>query len=280
MLALTIYGIPNYSACYETCGMAVTEEMVKTVSQTLRSANPNAAQIARISEDQFVVADVSGDREELSERIRSAREDFFREIDGCHSEKIRNWLLEADCGSTQLNAGWDNVALENLIHLALNEMYLNRLRTNASGQIRKEQNLAGLYASFNQLMEENLFRFYFQPIVDVRSATIYAYEALMRTSSPVNLNPMEILSVARESGRLYDVEKTTVFGIMDRYVRENDTFRGRKVFINTIPGDFLNEADCAEIVSRYADHLDRFVFELTEDNPASDEELARVNKLC
>ena len=221
VLGLTIYGIPNYSACYETCGMAATEEIIRTISQALRGANPEAEQIARISEDQFTVVDAADSEEELAARIDKAEENFFRIIAGYNSEKVRSYLLEVNCGSTKLSAGWGGILLENLIHLALGEMYLNRLRVNASGTIRKEQNITGLYSSFNRLMEENLFRYYFQPIVDVRSGTIFAYEALMRTAAPVNLTPMEILSIARESGRLYEVEKTTVFGIMERYVRDH-----------------------------------------------------------
>ena len=279
-LALTIYGIPNYASCYETCGMAATEEIVKTISKALRDVNPGAEQIARISEDQFAVVDAADNEEELEAWINRGSSAFFREISGYNSEKIRPWLLEVNYGSTKLSSGWDGIQLENIIHLAVGEMYLNRLRSNASGQIRKEQSISGLYSSFSMLMEQNLFRFCFQPIVDVRSSMIFAYEALMRSAPPVNLNPMEILSIAREAGRLYEVDKMTIFGIMERYVRDNTDFMGRKVFINTIPGYLPNDADCDELISRYQDYLDCFVFELLEDSPTSDEALARLKRIC
>ena len=278
-LSLTVYGIPNYSACYETYGMAATEEMIRTISQALRSANPAAEQIARISEDQFAVADASDSEEELDERIRQATESFFREIADYNTEKARSWQPEVISGHTKLSAGWEGILLENMIHLAVGEMYLSSLRANTDGLIRKEQNVTGLYSAFSQLMDQNLFRYYFQPIVDVRSSTIYAYEALMRTAAPVNLNPMEILSIARESGRLYEVDRTTIFGIMERYVREYDSFRGRRVFINTIPGHLLNDGDCAELMARYQDKLDCFVFELLEDSPTTDEELEKLKRI-
>ncbi len=135
------------------------------------------------------MVDAADDEKELEDRISRASGDFFRDISGYNSEKIRPWLLEVNYGFTKLSPGWEGIQLESMIHLAVGEMYLNRMRASASGQIRKEQNISGLYSSFTQLMEQNLFRFYFQPIVDVRSSTIYAYEALMRTASPVNLNP-------------------------------------------------------------------------------------------
>ena len=275
-LALIIFSISNYSDCYETRGMAVTEEMIRTISQSLRAANPDAEQLARISEDQFVAVLVSNSEEELSQRIRLSTEEFYRSVAARGAEKDGSFTPEVDYGYTILSAGWDGVMLENMIHMALGEMYLSHLNVGASGKVRREESLAGLYSSFNQLMEQNLFRFYFQPIVDVRRSTICAYEALMRTAAPVRLTPLEILSIARESGKLYDVDRKTIFGIMERYARENDSFRGRKVFINTIPGHFLNERDCADLVSRYRNYLDCFVFELLEDSPTSDEELARL----
>lgn len=113
-------------------------------------------------------------------------------------------------GYTKLASGWSGIQLENLIHLAVGELYLNRLRESASGQIRRQQNVSGLYSSFAQLMDQNLFLFYFQPIIDVRTSTICAYEALMRTASPVKLSPLEILTIAREAGRLYEVDKKEI----------------------------------------------------------------------
>ncbi len=279
-LSLAIYGIPNYSSCYETYGMAVTEEIVRTISRTLREADPDAEQIARISEDQFVVVDSADDEEKLEAHIRQVSEAFFRGISDYNAEKIRSWLLEVNLGYTKLARGWNGILLENIISLALGEMYLNRLRESASGQIRKEQNISGLYSSFSQLMEQNLFLFYFQPIVDARTSTIYAYEALMRTALPVKLSPAEILTIAREAGRLYEVDKMTIFGIMERYTQYNEDFRGRKVFINTIPGYLLSEDDCEELIDRYREYLDCFVFELLEDSPTSDEELARLKRIC
>ncbi|MBR6071181.1 MAG: EAL domain-containing protein [Ruminococcus sp.] len=67
---------------------------------------------------------------------------------------------------------------------------------------------------------------------------------------------------------------------MERYVNENEAFRGRKVFINTIPGYLLDDKDLSALIERFHDHLDCFVFELLEDSPTSDEELARLKQLC
>lgn len=79
-MSLAIYGIPNYSSCYETYGMAATEEIVRTISETLLKADPDAEQIARISEDQFVVVDSADSVEELIDRHREYLDCFVFEL--------------------------------------------------------------------------------------------------------------------------------------------------------------------------------------------------------
>ena len=60
----------------------------------------------------------------------------FRKISENNSEKIRPYLIGVNYGVTRLSAGWDGILLENMIHLALGEMYLNRLRADAAGGLR------------------------------------------------------------------------------------------------------------------------------------------------
>ena len=279
-LALSVYGIPRYSYIYETYGMAETEEIVRLTAGALREANAEALALARISEDQFVVVNGAIDDDNLSSQIDRSVTDFFQRIERYNAKNAKPYFMEINSGCTTISAGWGQATLENLIRLAVGELYLNRLKEGARVEIRKEENLAKLYNAFSLLMEKNLFRYHFQPIVDARTGLVFAYEALMRTDALINLTPLEILSVAREYNRQYDVEKTTVFGIMERYVRNYADFQGCRVFINTIPGHFLNDDDCAALADKYKSYLDCFVFELTEDASASDEELERMKKLC
>ena len=129
-ISLTVFGIPNYLTCYETFGMAVTEEIVRTVSEALRSANPNAQQTARISEDEFTVLYAADSEEVLSMQLQKSTEEFFGNISDYNAYKEHAWQLEVNFGYTKLAPNWSGILLENLIHLALGEMYLNRLRAN------------------------------------------------------------------------------------------------------------------------------------------------------
>ena len=278
-LALSVYCIHRYNYIYENYGMNETEEIVNLVANRLTSANPNALIIARISGDQFVVMDSGENSEAIGRTINRTTEDFFTQIESYNAISSRPYYIEVNCGCTTVDGGWKDTALENLIKLALGELYLNRMRSNIH-TAAKSSSTAELYSTFNLLMEKNLFKFHFQPIVNAKSAQIYAYEALMRTDNLINLTPLEVLSIAREYNRLYDVEKATLFGIMDRFVNHYSEFFGSKVFINTIPGHFLNEEDCAAIREEFDNYLDCFVFELTEQDSIEDEELLRLKSLC
>ena len=279
-LALSVYSIYRYNYIYENYGMNETEEIVRLVANRLSSANPNALIIARTGSDQFVVMDSGENMESIGRTINRSTEDFFSQIESYNAISSRPYFVEVNCGCTTVDCGWKETTLENLIKLALGELYLNRLRSSNRSVSKQSSSSAELYSTFCLLMEKNLFKFHFQPIVDAKNAQIYAYEALMRTDNLINLSPLEVLAIAREYNRLYDVERATLFGIMERFVSGYSSFYGSKVFINTIPGHFLNEEDCAAIRTEFDSYLDCFVYELTEQDSTTDEELYRLKSLC
>ena len=280
LLALSVYAIPRYSYIFETYGMEETENIARVVTDTLRRTNPDALMIARLNEEQFAVASRGESAAVLSAGISQAVRDFFRYMENYNANGGKDYYLEISCGCTTLESGWDISSMENLIHLAVGEMYLNRLRDGVREEVIRSPIGPELYGSLTLLLEKNLIRYFFQPIVDARTGQIYAYEALMRCEGGIQLTPMQILSAAREYNRLYDVERITMFGIIDQYVRHYRDFNGCKVFINTIPGHFLTKEDCDEIIARYGSYLDCFVLELTEDEPTTDEELLQMKQFC
>lgn len=79
----------------------------------------------------------------------------------------------------------------------------------------KEQDLVVM-----NLLDDNKFIYYFQPIVDARTGKIFSYEALMRANTEQKISPLDILTSAKRLGRLYDVEKATLFNVL-HYMKEN-----------------------------------------------------------
>jgi EAL domain-containing protein (putative c-di-GMP-specific phosphodiesterase class I) len=123
------------------------------------------------------------------------------------------------------------------------------------------------------IIDENLFDYYFQPIVSAKDGEIYSYEALMRPKSDMKLTPYHILKYASLVNRLPDIERGTflnVLGIID--VRKEDFF-GKSVFINSIPEAKMSTEDFRKVTKMLLKHSDMAVVEMTEQSEIDDESL-------
>ncbi|MCM1334342.1 MAG: EAL domain-containing protein [Bacteroides sp.] len=127
------------------------------------------------------------------------------------------------------------------------------------------------FGKFNRMVEKNTFRYNFQPIIDAKTGDIFAYEALMRSPEDVGLSPREILKYAEISQQLYAIEYYTFYNTLRAYYENQESFAGRKMFINSIPSVFLNENDLAEMTALYGDITSNTVVEILEDDEDTDE---------
>ncbi len=123
------------------------------------------------------------------------------------------------------------------------------------------------------ILDENRFTYHFQPIVNAKTGDIYAYEALMRADVVPYLSPLKILKYADYMQRLYDVERSTFFNILDRIEKEQMFRQGKKVFINSIPKNRLQGEDASNLEARMKYHSGSVVVEITEQAEIPDEEL-------
>ncbi len=277
-LSVSVYGLPKYTYIYEHFGIDAADDAMRFVAESLKMSNPNNCFIGHIKEDEFIVINYYNDGNEIGGVIEKATSVFYSLIEGYNKEGDKKYFVEVNCGCTVAHPVW-SAHLEDLIRLANNEMYMNRLSSATSAVLKEQQAPKEFYQAFNLLIEKNLFHYHFQPIVSAKTGEIYAYEALMRTDKRIGMNPLEVLGVAKEYNQLYDIEKATMFNIMERYTNERDSFGNAKVFINTIPGCALKEDDKKFIEEKYSECMENFVFELTEQDMVSDEELNEIRSL-
>lgn len=277
-LSVSVYGLPKYTYIYENYGIDAAEDALRFVAESLKIANPTECYIGHIAEDEFIVINYYNDPNDIGEVIQKATSVFFSVIEGYNTSSGKEYFVEVNCGCTVVHQGWSG-SLEGFIKFANSEMYMNRLKQGMGSAVKEEADPKEFYKAFNLLIDKNLFNYHFQPIVSAKTGNVVAYEALMRTDASIGMNPLEILDAAKEYNRLYDIEKATMFNVIGRYVNEQERFGDAKVFINTIPGYFLNDDDISLINQKYGNYMDRFVFELTEQNTVSDEELTCIKKL-
>ncbi len=277
-IAVSIYGLPQYKYIFENFGIQDIEEALVFVGDLLKLANPENAIVAHTSEDEFVVLNYGDSGKSIGDAINNSTSVFYSVLEQFNSGQEKNYYIEVNCGCTVAYPGWDG-PITGFIKLASGEMYLNRLRAGA-GPVLKEKRIASdFYKDFKLLIERNLFTYMFQPIIDARTGDIYAYEALMRSSGGIKMNPLEILETAQEYKMLYDVERATFFNVLEQFSTHFESFGGKRIFINTIPGNFLNSLDYTALTSKYGDYLKYCVIEITEQNAVSDEELNAIKGL-
>jgi EAL domain-containing protein (putative c-di-GMP-specific phosphodiesterase class I) len=156
------------------------------------------------------------------------------------------------------------VSAETLLETAARAVKLGRLARlkrqalTAAGFEHLVGDRAGLEAAFSRALE-GLF-VACQPIVRAADASLFANEALLRTSEPVFPHPGAFLDAAEQLGRLPDVGR----GVRAAVARllERDALPG-VVFINLHPTDLADAAlaDPSAPLSRFAS---RVVLEVTE----------------
>lgn len=280
-ISVSIYAIPQYKYILENYGLSDAENAVSVVAEALQFANCQRAIISRIAEEEFVIINLEDTPELVGAEITRAVGEFFKITESYNSTQNKDYYIEVNCGCIVSNPGWEN-NLQSFIKAAKGEMYLNKLKSGHSSDVVKEEITTQdyeLYKKFDLLISKNLFTYHFQPIVNATTGEICAYEALMRTDENINLSPREILDIAKRYKRLYDVEKATLFNVFEYIDKNQQLFCGRRVFINTIPGCFLEEKDYDLLKKKYG-HLFRDVtIELTEQNETEDAELRQIRTL-
>ncbi|MGN0632663.1 MAG: EAL domain-containing protein, partial [Oscillospiraceae bacterium] len=277
-LTISVYAIAKYKQIYENYGIDDAENAVKYVAEALLSANPKDCFIGHISENEYVVINYYDDDSYISKTINSATSNFFSLLQDFNDQNGKDYYVEVNCGCTVVAPGW-NGTLASYIKFASGELYMNKLKMGQKKQQSEQRRREYDREVFSLLIEENMFKYCFQPIVDAKTGEIYGYEALMRTPESINMSPLDVLETASQTNRLYDIERATIFNVMEFVSHNSEFFSNRKIFINLIPGYFLNDEDHRIIGSKYGEYIDNFVFEITERNTVTDGELNRIRTL-
>lgn len=124
---------------------------------------------------------------------------------------------------------------------------------------------------FDDLISGNEIDYWFQPIVDARTGEIHGYESLMRPRavSGIKFTPGDVLSLAKEQNMLDEIERLTFFNTIAKVYENQDLFKDRKVFLNSIPSCSLTENDYKYLLENYEPLFGYLVVEITESSEMS-----------
>lgn len=128
------------------------------------------------------------------------------------------------------------------------------------------------------IIDKNLFRYHFQPIVSAKDGKIYSYEALMRPISDMQLSPFHIIKYAGIADRFNDIERATFLNILKLIDDETILPNERKIFINSIPMSQLDTNSMREIFRLMLKHSDNIVVEMTEESELDEDNLNSIRE--
>ncbi len=127
-----------------------------------------------------------------------------------------------------------------------------------------------------KILDENLITYAFQPIVRAEDGEIFAYEALMRTTTEERISPLTIIKYAGFLGRMPDVEYATFKNVMEILDTRGGEFGEAKVFINSIPGVRVSTEQFSVIDELLRRFSSKIVVEITEEAELDDDSLQRI----
>lgn len=269
VLSVDLKGLTDINDRY---GREAGNRAIVKVSKLLAKALPTGVGCCSGNGEFFVIVKLPAQDHEL---LLAGKKQLLKALE---TNLSANGEFQLEIYTGESYAVVSNIAqLEDLIADAVSNKNGNKVREqklNQRGKLTPEERSEAQVV--NRLLDENRFLYYFQPIVSAKTGDIYAYEALMRADVTPYLSPQKVLKYADYFERLYDVEKATFFNVLERMEEVPDTYKGRKIFINSIPGNQLVGEDEIQLETVLKRHADTVVVELTEQAELSDEALAAM----
>lgn len=266
--------IDNLKYVNDTYGHDYGDRYIRAAATVFSRFSSRGGIVSRLSGDEFAIY-VHGyhNKEELA----SIMSETYSAMDKAHIDLPDGNEMRVRCS---VGFSWypdDSSELDVLTRYADFAMY--ETKRSIKGSVRefsidsylKNSYLVEKNEEFNLFIEQNQVRYAFQPIVDIFSGGIFAYEALMRPTTPAFASPYHVLQIARSQAKLYQIERMTIFNVME-WIDENiDALGDTYVFINSIPNQTLSDKHIEEIQSKYRHIFHQVVIEITEDEHSDEE---------
>ena len=257
-------------------GRDVGDKVLVELARMLKETAGEGAMCCRLGNDEFVVAQISP--EDNADMTRRISERLLEALYTYNARPDAIAHIEINAGTkTGRATNWPE--LENIMNIAVSRKNGNKAKALQVriGKKLSEEELQEAKVVGN-ILDNNLFTYHFQPIVRAKDGSIYAYEALMRTNVEPRVSPIQVIKYAEHLGRLYDVEKATFFNVMKCIEDNKDLFEGKKVFVNSIPGEQLEGEDAKHLALKLRKFSSSVVVELTEQTEADDDALERMKE--
>ncbi|MBR4201153.1 MAG: EAL domain-containing protein [Oscillospiraceae bacterium] len=270
-LVMIVIGLNRLRQINSIFGRNEGDQALLSLANAITDSVDSDVVAARIGGDEFMIAffdsDVMMNTAEALISVLKKRMFSYNQVSG------KSYTMEISFGRVSADLS-SSISLDAMLAEAIT--IKDAQRVNSADSEAKPTVSEAEAAQMERVLNDNLLSYCFQPIVNANNGSIFAYEALMRTAGGVKVSPLTLLSYASGAGRLYEIEWLTYNNVLKYIAANREYFRDKRVFINSIPGHFLNDTDYLKIREMYSDILPKLVVEFTEQAETEGEELRMV----
>ena len=280
--AFIMWDLDNLKYVNDTYGHDFGDEYIRIASVELRKFEEYGGIVARRSGDEFYVFLYGY---ENKNQIRKIIKKIHKNIENTVLKLPNNRELKIRISTGLAWYPDDATTFEELAKYSDFAMY--KIKRTVKGNIsefnkddyNEDSFLLNSQEHLNKLLDEELIKYTFQPIVSAKTGKIFAYEALMRSQLDSLRSPLDIIKLATADSRLYEIEKITFFKAVEGFVNNKEKFKDAKLFINSIPNQVLSNEDSEKFEQLYGEHLDNLVIELLENEKSNGNNISKKRNL-
>ena len=273
-------GLDNLRYVNESHGYACGDMYIAKVVEILKLSQGDNVRLARPAGDEFAVyAHGFDDQDKAIEFAQETRKRLLNTILELEGETVR---LRTSQGAAIYpdDAVSSDILLNYATHAMFSVQNFNRgtfMRFNPE-VYRAKASMMSRQERLDELLEERRIHFAFQPIVNLHDATIYGYEALMRSIRSDFPSPLDILQLAEVQYKLPQLEYVTFLVIFDWVAEHMGLLGQRKIFFNTISANYLNAEELRSLHPQYQRIVRNMVVEITETSSIEGDMTRRINQ--
>ena len=261
------------------------DQYIRRAGQCFAANAPAGTLCARVSGDEFFLLYHGYEsREEIREAIHRLREAICSTTLTLPSGEVLH--ISASGG-----VAWypeDSTNMNELTKFADFAMY--QVKQSRKGELAdfdlgvysREEFLLQNKREFHQFLEQELVAYFFQPIVSAKTGRAVAYEALMRVDLPTLRSPEAVLRIAREEGKLSEIERMTWYKASEAFskLQENRLVTNDSLlFLNSIANQCMSQKDWEAYKKKFMLLQPRVVVEITESEHLDQESTQEKRKM-
>ncbi len=271
VLTLMFLDLDKFKQVNDSLGHDVGDMLLKEVAQRLENCVRVSDTVARMGGDEFTII-ISDNSSQINiERIAQDILDKLTEPFHLGDEVLH---ITTSIGISTYPK--DGTEVEILLKNADQAMYAakeqgrNRFQyftpTMQEEALKRMRLISDLWGALN----ENQFRVYYQPIVDLASGAIFKAEALIRWQHPTRglVSPDEFIPVAEDTGLIVDIGDWLFDEVANQTIKWKPNYPNLQISVNKSPVQFRSVHDnCTNWIDRLASLAlsgDNFIIEITE----------------